>query len=574
VTARFGDLARAAATPLVVFAAGVALCALYLLLPEGLPADVVYELTATGSVVAIVVGARRHAGRHAARWYLLAAGIGLWALGDWVWDLEYTVLGGDRYPSLADVFYLAAYPVLAAAYVLVVRGGYRRGRATLVDSAVVAVGAGLVMWMLLFQGRLETEGTTLASAVTLAYPLGDMLLLGLLAGLVFVPGRRAVSYWLLVSGLAVTLVADAAFAAPMLAGTAFSGRNLDVLWLAGYVLVAVAALHPSMRAGAVAQSHEREASPIRYIIVLGLSALAGAAANLFELTTGVEVDSLAWVLGSSILAALVAVRLAVLIRQGEKLRQNLAEQNSSLRELDRLKDSFVATVSHELRTPLTSIRGYLELLIEGEAGELNEDQLRFLRIVERNGDRLLGLVGDLLFVAQVDAGGMLLETGPVDLAALADDCVQSSGPAAEARGIALALKGDPELPLTGDAKRLAQLLDNLVSNALKFTPPGGTVTVRTRIRQGTAILEVEDTGMGVAPADQARLFDRFYRTSAAGDHAIQGTGLGLAITKAIVESHGGTISVTSTERVGSTFRVELPIAAPVEAPGELVERAA
>jgi len=565
VALRPGDFARVVATPLVVLTTGLGLCAVYLLLPAGSAADLLYALIATGAVVALVVGAHRHAGDAAMRWYLLAAGIGLWVVGDWVWNLGY---GATTEVSIADVFYLVAYPILAAAFVLLVRVDRRRGWTTLVDSAIVAVGAGLVVWLLLFQGSIEGDVHTLAGVVNLAYPLGDMLLLGLLAGLVFVPGRRPRAYWLLVVGLAITLVADAAFASTALADTPVSGRNLDVLWLAGYLLAAAAALVPSSRV-VEEEATAREPSATRYIVVLVISALAGVAANVLELVTGYESDSFAWVVGTAALAVLVAIRLTALIRQGERLRGDLAAQNRSLRELDRLKDSFVATVSHELRTPLTSIRGYLELLLEGEAGDLTDEQRRFLSIVDRNSARLLGLVGDLLFVAQVDAGGMLVEAAPVDLGELATECVQSSGPVAEARGVALEREGAVALPLDGDPKRLAQLLDNLVSNALKFTPEGGTVTVRTLAGPGAAILEVEDSGIGIAPAEQTRLFDRFYRTAAAGDMAIQGTGLGLAIAKAIAEAHGGTISVTSAVGQGSIFRVVLPARARVEAERDL-----
>ncbi len=573
VTPRPRDLARAVATPLVILAVGLAMCGVYLLMPSGIGADLVYALTATAAVAAIVAGGRRHAGREAARWYLLAAGIGLWVIGDWVWDVEHTVLGSGSYPSLADAFYLAAYPVLAAAFVVFVRADRRPSWTGLVDSAVVAVGVGLVMWLLLFQESFDVDTTTLSGAINLAYPLGDVLLLGLLAGLVFVPGRRARSYWLVALGLALTLAADAAYASPILADTAFSGRNLDVLWLAGYLLVAAAALQPAAVRSPAEEAPAGTVSATRYIIVLVISALAGASANVLELTTGVEVDTFAWVVGTGALAVLVAIRLAGLIHHGETMRRDLAEQNRSLRELDRLKDTFVATVSHELRTPLTSIRGYLELVLEGEAGELTADQRRFLGIVDRNSARLLGLVGDLLFVAQVDAGGMLLESEAVDLAVLVRESVQSAGPAAERRGVVLELDCDLTLPVTGDPKRLAQLLDNLVSNAVKFTQPGGAVAVRAHAH-GTTVLEVADTGIGISRADQAKLFERFYRTAAAGDLAIQGTGLGLAIAKAIAEAHGGTISVESAEGSGSTFRVALPSRTLAEAPLDLVEHAA
>jgi signal transduction histidine kinase len=245
--------------------------------------------------------------------------------------------------------------------------------------------------------------------------------------------------------------------------------------------------------------------------------------------------------------------------EAESARHTLSDQNRRLMELDRLKDEFLSLVSHELRTPLTSIRGYLDLVLDEEAGELNPEQRRFLKAVERNSGRLLRLVGDLLFVAQADAGRLTLERGKVDLAALAADCVEAARPVADQRSIDLQLAAVPVPALVGDRGRLAQVLDNLVSNALKFTPEGGRVEVRTSTTDDCVYLEVEDSGMGVPAAEQPRLFERFFRAASATEQAIPGTGLGLAIVKAIVEAHAGRIEVVSAPGKGTTFRIELPL---------------
>ena len=225
--------------------------------------------------------------------------------------------------------------------------------------------------------------------------------------------------------------------------------------------------------------------------------------------------------------------------EAEAARRAMVEQNKRLRELDRLKDEFLSLVSHELRTPLTSIRGYLDLVLDEEAGELNPEQRRFLQAVERNSGRLLRLVGDLLFVAQADAGRLSLEQGKVDLVALAAECVEGAVPAAAEKSIDLVLAATPVPAFVGDRGRLAQVLDNLVSNALKFTPEGGSVEVSTKLNGDHVSIEVSDTGIGIPVADQPRLFERFFRSSVANDRAIPGTGLGLAIVKAIVEAHKG-----------------------------------
>ena len=241
----------------------------------------------------------------------------------------------------------------------------------------------------------------------------------------------------------------------------------------------------------------------------------------------------------------------------ETLLDELGRQNERLRELDRMKDDFVASVSHELRTPLTSIRGYLELVREDTS--LGEEQQRMLGIVERNADRLLGLVTDLLFIAEVDAGKLTIERNPVELADVAAESVETAGPRARAAGIKLQLDAEQELVVAGDHSRLAQVLDNLISNAIKFTPVGGRVDVRVFRADGAAVIEVSDTGVGIPEEDRPHLFERFYRADSATAAAVQGTGLGLAIVGAITESHGGTVAVQSGEREGATFVVRLPL---------------
>ena len=237
----------------------------------------------------------------------------------------------------------------------------------------------------------------------------------------------------------------------------------------------------------------------------------------------------------------------------------MVAQNEHLRELDRLKDEFVALVSHELRTPLTSIIGYLELVQDPATGELSKEQRKFTGIIERNTERLVRLVSDLLLLAQIQSGKLTLDLGEVDLAALAGYAVEAARPAAERRHIVLTLTAEPVPALEGDHTRLAQLLDNLISNALKFTPDEGRVEVGVRTEGESALLEVADSGMGISAEDQERLFERFFRTEAATEKGIQGTGLGLAITKGITDAHRGTISVKSEEGHGTVFRVQLPL---------------
>jgi PAS domain S-box-containing protein len=252
---------------------------------------------------------------------------------------------------------------------------------------------------------------------------------------------------------------------------------------------------------------------------------------------------------------------------------------TEVRETERMKDQFVSLISHELRTPLTSILGYLELVLDGEPGGLSQEQRQYLRTVERNAQRLLQLVGDLLFTAQVEAGRFTLRPGEVDLAEVVRAAEETIRVGAEAAEVSVTVDVPAEgLVVPGDSLRLGQACDNLVSNAVKFTPAGGSVTLRLRpgwrLPDGTvrdeetdgalpvAQLSVRDTGIGIPPGEQGRLFTRFFRASTAQRSSVAGVGLGLAITKAITVAHGGTLDLASNEGRGTTFTLTLPRTAP------------
>jgi signal transduction histidine kinase len=274
--------------------------------------------------------------------------------------------------------------------------------------------------------------------------------------------------------------------------------------------------------------------------------------------------------------ATVAAQLSLALERDRLLeteRQSaeaLARRNEELRELDRMKDLFVRGVSHELRTPLTSIIGYVELLRRGDVGEMSDDQRRFLEIVERNSHRLAALIDDILFVSGVDRGRLPLERAPVDLGHLVQDRVEAIGRTAEEKRVEVRLSvDDGSSQLSADRARLAQLLDILLSNAVKFTNQGGEIVVAVSTRGENVHVEVDDNGIGI-PADETdRLFERFFRASTAGETA--GTGLGLAIAKSIVDAHDGTISVRSRPGVGTTVTVELPLAAEPAVPADPAE---
>jgi len=245
----------------------------------------------------------------------------------------------------------------------------------------------------------------------------------------------------------------------------------------------------------------------------------------------------------------------------ELMRRRHAES-----EAERLKDEFFGMVSHEMRTPLTSIIGYAELLADFEGENLSEQGRGFLGVIERNARREMRLVGDLLALVRIEAGTFSVEPESIELTEVARQAADAAAPRAEQQKVTLTASLEPLGVNSGDPHRLGQVFDNLLSNAIKFTPDGGRVDLRVARQDGAAIVEVSDSGIGIPEAEQKRLFDRLYRASSATDRHIPGLGLGLTIVRAIVEAHGGTVSVESIEGEGTTFRVELPLRPPPSKP--------
>ena len=231
---------------------------------------------------------------------------------------------------------------------------------------------------------------------------------------------------------------------------------------------------------------------------------------------------------------------------------------------DEQRAQILAIVSHEMRTPLTSIISFSELL-RSEAAGLSPDGQRFLGIIERNADRLLRLIDDLLMLNRIEAGGLPLELGHVSLPELASDAVKSATPVAAKSGVTVHLDAGEGPDVLADPRRLAQVLDNLIGNAVKFSNVDGLVRVRLRYLRGTWRIDVSDTGIGIPADEAARLFSPFVRGSNARIAGLPGSGLGLTIVKSLVEMHGGRVKVESALGEGSTFSVFLPAHANVAA---------
>ncbi len=531
--------------------------------------DTVIIVTVTAGAALVLTASARSRER---RWVALPLAVAAiaWTVGWSLWQETILATGLPPAPgSPADAF-LIGYPLVALALLRLERRRSKTpGRA--LDVAILATATANLSWLFLID-PLVVDNAALpihARAIQAAYLLCDVLVFVGAARLATTAWPQPRSTILLMLGAVSLLIADVPWNWLTLTGSYDGGGAItDGGWPLGFVLLALGIRRLRLRELRPGRRAETRVSK-GHLAVLGVALVAVPVAVVIQAATQGRLETLVtgllmMVLGSS----LVFVRLVGLLRDErgvvrEAESRALLADNNQLRDLDMLKDQFIATVSHELRTPLTSIRGYVELLLSEK--DLPKEQRRLLAIVDRNSDRLLRLVGDLLFVAQVDAGKLSLKLEPMTIDEIAWDCVQSLKPVAAEHGIELVLDLRPTPPVSGDSARLAQVLDNLVGNAIKFTAAGNRIELRLRPLDDHVLVEVADQGAGISAEDQTRLFNRFFRSAFAAEHAVAGSGLGLAISKALVDAHGGTIGVTSTLGVGSTFWVKLPCATPLAA---------
>jgi GAF domain-containing protein len=245
--------------------------------------------------------------------------------------------------------------------------------------------------------------------------------------------------------------------------------------------------------------------------------------------------------------------------QNARLFREIADKSRQLEAASRHKSEFLANMSHELRTPLNAIIGFSEVLVDRMFGELNEKQDEYLKDIYASGQHLLSLINDILDLSKIEAGRMELEAIDFDLPSAIDNALTLVRERATRRGITLGHTIDEHLgTLRGDERKVKQVLLNLLSNALKFTPEGGRVDVSARVHDGAAEIAVADTGVGIAPEDQDAVFEEFRQVGAA-DKKVEGTGLGLALSRKFIELHGGRIWVKSEVGKGSTFSFTLPM---------------
>ena len=250
---------------------------------------------------------------------------------------------------------------------------------------------------------------------------------------------------------------------------------------------------------------------------------------------------------------------SVLAIQNARLFREIEEKSREIEAANRHKSEFLANMSHELRTPLNAIIGFSEVLGERMFGELNEKQAEYTEDILSSGRHLLSLINEILDLSKVEAGRMELELATFDLPLAIDNARTFVRERATKHGINLDVTVDERLgDFVGDERKIKQVLLNLLSNAVKFTPEGGRIGIHARQADGSVEISVSDTGIGIAPEDQAKIFEEFRQVGSDYAHKVEGTGLGLTLAKKFVELHGGKIWVESEVGKGSTFCFTLP----------------
>lgn len=261
-----------------------------------------------------------------------------------------------------------------------------------------------------------------------------------------------------------------------------------------------------------------------------------------------------WTLPAALVCT-AAVMLFAAWRITVYVKQSTPTGSEELSDNQQMRKDFTANVSHELKTPLTSISGYAEMIENGMARE--EDIKAFAGKIHAEAGRMISLIGDIIQLSELDEPNAVMETESVALRDLAQDTAELLAFPAERRGVTLVVEGE-DVTVQGSRNLLEELIYNLCDNAIRYNTPNGSVVIRTGVEKNSVFLEVQDTGIGISPEHQSRIFERFYRVDKSRSRETGGTGLGLAIVKHIAEQHKAQIELVSEECVGTTIRVLFP----------------
>lgn len=497
-------------------------------------------------------------------WALLGAACLAWGLGglSWahqeLWQQRALPLAERAlpFPSVADVGFLLLLPPAAAALLVMVIGSTQattRVR-TFLDGLLITSALVFAAYVLFLRDIVGAAGGLDEDArlIALTYPIGDVFLLGLLVLVASrsLPQVRHTLAYLGVALVALT-VADVGFWLEAVGGVSNQGHWSHIGWLVGFALIGYATVRPIP-----------DVPP--HVVPrpgLWLSALPLAP---FVVSTGlamvVQVDEgalppfLFW--NAIVVVATLAVRQFVMVYENLQLRRETEASYARLQEAEALRTRLLHTITHDLQNPLSPIQIQLHLL---DKVELEAGTRRRIDLIGRNVEQIKRLTQDLADVSKLQGGELRLVRADMDLRAVLHDVADSFQPIAHQRGLQLDLDAAGALTVLGDAIRLRQVVANLVSNALKFTPAGGRVAIQGRREEGRVLVDVVDTGRGLAPEEAARLFQPFSQVHDPSESPERGSGLGLFISRGLAQAHGGTLTVSSQGLgTGTTFRLDLP----------------
>lgn len=513
----------------------------------------------------------RTAGAMRLAWVLLAMLVVFYAAGDALWIIYADATGSPLILSLADAMYLVALPPATLGLIAypVLRGVTGRWRPILLDAAVLVLAVSSISHTLALSEVFATVSTRTEGLMLAVYPLTD----GMLMSLAFVlllrsVGQPRLDVVLIGCTFAIYTAADNGYAVMTVRDIDSIGTWVDTAYVVAPLLLGgaalVAALTPTPRRVAT-----RNLSGLAAPLLPDLTALLALGLSFTLAPDDTPSRAIALVL-------LVAVGIRQLAQTASaqnlrvRLEQRLAQRGRELtglaarhRQLEVAKFEFITSVSHELRTPLAAIRGSLELLHDGDLGQLPPQARPIVDVATRGSERLSRLVDDIIDLERLENGAFGMSPVSTDLRALVTDTVASLAPLADDRGVRL-LATPGRASARCDADRILQVLVNLVGNALKYAPEGSDITVGIEQRGALAVVSVADAGHGIPPDELEAVFGRFHQVNPTDDQRRGGTGLGLAICKGIVERHGGTIWVESAG-AGATFRFTLPLAVVTDA---------
>lgn len=504
-------------------------------------------------------------------WRLLGAGCFAWAGGQAAWSVIELVTGNPPVtPSWADLGYLTFIPWAAWGIARFVRrdgqpSGYLR---PVLDGLIM--GSSFIFIVFVFgleKILLASLKGDLSLTVNLLYPFGDAILFSMvLTRLSRADGAGGRSLWFLTAGTLSLVVADMWFLVVDAEGTYSTGGVMDAFWIIGFILIGLGAIRPVNLAAPMEPPPQSPVLAILPLVPFFVSMVAAMAAMVRD---GVFSVTLFWT--AFIDVALVVTRLLIMLLDNISLTQRAEAALAENHQAQLQRTQLLNNVTHDLLSPMSPVLIQLKILERPDLA-LPEKAVHSLDIIRRNVTQVKRLGEDLKDLANLEAGKFKVDHVPLDLGVLVAQAAESFHETGKAAGVQVQMAPAASLPVLGDKGRLTEVLYNLVSNAIRFTPAGGTVQVRADAHGSVARIEVQDSGRGLAADEIPRLFKPFAQVHERSEAKEKGTGLGLYVSRSIVEQHAGRIGVDSLGKGhGSTFWVEVPLAgsgkAVADAPG-------